>query len=89
MGDLPGHDAAHVRLIGWASLGDAELLRRAAGRFDAFITVDRGFAYQQNLDHFKLAVVILRTKRNTRQSLQSFLPALLRVLPRAPQGAVT
>ena len=35
--------------MGWAGVKNGELLRLAAGRFGAFVTIDQGLAYQQNL----------------------------------------
>lgn len=87
--DLPGHEVRHVRAIGWASLDDRELLRRADGIFDIFVTVDRGIALQQNLSGLAIAVVILRVKRNTRTALAALLPALLEAMPSAARGSVT
>ena len=88
--DIQGHYVDHVRHLGWASLDDGALLRRAAGAaFDAFVTVDRGFAFQQDLTAIPIAIMILRVKRNTRASLQALLPALLDKLTVAAKGAVT
>jgi hypothetical protein len=48
--DLAGHDVSTVRRMGWASLKNGALLRRAAeGGFDVFVTVDRHLSQQQNL----------------------------------------
>jgi len=87
--DLPGHEVRHVRAIGWASLDDHELLRRADSAFDIFVTVDRGIAFQQNLSGLTIAVVILRVKRNTRTALAPLLPALLEAMSSAPRGSIT
>jgi len=37
---LPGHDVVTVHGLGWSGLKNGELLRRAAGRVDAFIPMD-------------------------------------------------
>ena len=36
------------------------MLTRAAGQFDAFVTVDRNLAFQQRIDTLPFAVVVLR-----------------------------
>lgn len=87
--DIPGHHVSHVRTPGWASLSDAASLRRAAERFDAFVTVDRGIAFQQNLRELSLAVIVLRARRNTRSRLARLIPDLLRALESTPAGVVT
>jgi predicted nuclease of predicted toxin-antitoxin system len=44
----------------WERLGNGELLNRAeAEGFDIVLTADKGFEYQQNLRHRRIAVVIL------------------------------
>jgi len=87
--DFLGHEVDHVRAIGWASLDDGELIRRAAARYDAFITVDRGIAFQQDLTRFRLAIFILRSRRITRAALAPLIPEVLNVLPNAARGTVT
>jgi hypothetical protein len=47
--ELTGHDAKTVPETGWAGLKNGELLRAAAGQFDAFITVDRNLPAQRPL----------------------------------------
>ena len=36
------------------------MLARAAGHFDAFVTVDRNLAFQQRIDNLPFAVIVLR-----------------------------
>jgi hypothetical protein len=49
--ELPGHEVSTLRDMGWARLKNGPLLARAAGQFEAFITVDQnstsnGFPFQ-------------------------------------------
>ena len=87
--EIPGHDVRHVRALGWASLSDGALLRQAAQRFDVFITVDRGIAFQQDVRGLRLAIVVLRVKRNTLARLMPLVPELVRAMTTAPTGTVT
>jgi predicted nuclease of predicted toxin-antitoxin system len=87
--DLEDHDVSHVRALGWASLGDGALLRRASQEFEVFLTVDRGIAFQQNLSGVSVAIIVLRVKRNTRAHLRPLVPELLRTLEFASAGSVT
>ncbi len=46
--------------MGWHEIGNGELIRRAeqAG-FDVFLSTDRNIRYQQNLEHRRIAIVVL------------------------------
>ena len=60
--ELPGHEVETVTGLGWAGVHNGDLLARATGRFDAFVTVDRNLAFQQPIEKLALAVVIRRTR---------------------------
>ena len=61
---IRGHDCQTVRYAGFAGLENGELLSAAeAAKFDVVLTVDRGFEYQQNLQHRKIAIVICCGRR--------------------------
>jgi hypothetical protein len=75
--------------MGWASLDSGRLLRRASTEFDAFVTVDRGVAFQQNLAGLTIAVIVIHVKRNTLATLKPLVPELLEALERAQGGSVT
>ena len=54
---LAGHECQTARYAGFAGLENGQLLTAAeAAKFDVLLTVDRGFEYQQNLGHRKIAV---------------------------------
>lgn len=57
--ELPGFEIRTVPEVGWAGLKNGELLRRAEGLFDVFVTADRKLPFQQNLPAFSLGVVVL------------------------------
>lgn len=56
---------------GFAGKRNGELLALAEAGFDVFLTLDKGFAYQQNLAGRKIAIFLIRT-RSTR--LADLLP---------------
>jgi len=58
--EIPGHEIQTVTGLGWASVTNGELLVRAEGRFDAFVTVDRNLAFQQATHRFSCRRRILR-----------------------------
>ena len=71
--------------MGWAGTGNGALLRLAADHgFDALVTVDRGIAYQQNLDDLPVAVVVMLALRNRLAELEPLVPKVSRVLSGAP-----
>ena len=47
--------------MGWAELGNGELLNIAEASFDAMITTDQNLRYQQNLRGRRLAILVLPT----------------------------
>lgn len=49
----------------WLTPADRELLALSRGRFDAFVTIDQGFAYQHNLKKLTFGVVIVHVAANT------------------------
>jgi len=78
--ELRGHEVHTVARLGWAGIRNGDLLARAAGKFDAFVTVDRNLAFQQHIEGLALGVVILRTKTNRLVDLKPLVPTLLRAL---------
>lgn len=58
------HDVKSARQMGWTGLKNGELLTLAATQFDAFVTVDRNLAFQQNVPDLKIAVVVLKAQTN-------------------------
>jgi hypothetical protein len=78
--ELPGHDVRTVSGHGWAGLPNGELLRRARGEFEAFLTMDQGLPYQQNLSAVGLPVVLIHARSNRMADLRPLIPAMLEVL---------
>jgi len=78
--ELPGHDVRTTQEMGWSSLKNGELLERAAGQFDVFLTADQNLQYQQNLSKLPVAVVVLIARSNRIGDLRPLLPDLLAAL---------
>lgn len=49
--------------MGWGRVKNGELLKRAEGVFDAFLTADQQLKYQQNLAGRRLAILVFSTNR--------------------------
>ena len=85
---IVGHEVMTVPQMGWAGIKNGELLTRAQGQFDVFVTVDRNLFFQQNLPQFNISVMILQAATNRLNDLQPLMPKLLSVLPTVPKGQV-
>ena len=85
---LPGHDVQTVSGLRWQGLKNGELLERAGGRFDAFITMDRNIKQQQPLAGRSLGVVLLRAPSNRIAHLRPLVPALLAALNSLAPGHI-
>lgn len=86
--DIHGHDVLTVFDLGWAGVWNGALLARAAGRFDAFVTVDRNLAFQQRINTLPFAVVVLRARTNRLADLKPLVPSLLLALSDIQPGEV-
>lgn len=84
--DVAGHDVKTVPDMGWATIKNGELLALAERVFDAFVTVDRNLALQQNLSRFDIVPVILRARTSRLADLRPLVPTLLGALTSARRG---
>ncbi len=60
---LVGFEVATAQEMGWGRVKNGELLKRAEGVFDTFLTADQQLKYQQNLTGRQLAILVLSTNR--------------------------
>ena len=79
---LRGHEVLTVPQVGWAGVKNGKLLALAATRFEAFLTMDRGLEFQQNLATLPIAVLVVEAPSNRIEHLVPLLPNLLRELDR-------
>ena len=49
--------------MGWGGLKNGELIRRAEGQFDVFLTADKNLRYQQNWAGRTLALIIFPSNK--------------------------
>jgi hypothetical protein len=75
--------------MGWSAIKNGELLELASERFDAFVTVDRNLAFQQNVRSLSIAVIVLHAKTNRLADLLPLVPNLLTAIGSAKPGVVT
>jgi hypothetical protein len=62
------------------------LLTLASQHFDVFVTLDRNLSFQQNLDSFSIAVVVLSAKSGRLTDLKPLIPNLLVAIEAAQPG---
>ena len=77
---LAGHEVLTVPEAGWAGRKNGELLRLAAGKFDAFVTIDRNLVFQQKVGGLSFGVVTLRARSNRLADVQPLVPKVLEAL---------
>ena len=87
--ELEGHEVMTVPQVGWAGIKNGELLSRAQSQFDAFVTVDRNLAFQQNIPQVIIAVVVLESSTNRLKDLRPLLPKLRQLLLNVRKGEIS
>ncbi len=77
---LPGHEIRTAEEMGWGTLENGDLIAAAEQQFEAIITSDRQWKYQQNLAERKLPILVLPT---------NYLPAVLELAPKIRAALAT
>jgi hypothetical protein len=83
---LGPHDCQTVPEAGFAGKQNGELLDLAEGRFDVFVTLDKGLEFQQNLTGRRIAVVLIRSKSNRLADVQQHTAACLAAIESIQPG---
>ena len=83
---LSNHDIVTVQGMGWAGVENGDLLHRASGLVDAFVTMDRRLQREQNLSVLPFGVVLLVARSNRVQDLLPLVPDVLAALSRIQAG---
>jgi predicted nuclease of predicted toxin-antitoxin system len=74
---LEGHDTSIVHSHGWAGIKNGELLRRAQGVCEVFVTLDRNLEFQQNIKILPFGIVVVRSRSNRMVDLTPLIPVIL------------
>jgi len=83
-----GHDVITVQGLGWAGLKNGDLLERARGVVDVFVTMDRKLAKQHDLSGLPFGVVLILAKSNRIPDLLPLTDALREAVTRIGAGQV-
>lgn len=78
---VQGYEAYTVQYMGWSGIKNGELLSRAEGQFEVFLTADKNLHYQQNLVGRTIALIVfpsnkLSVVRKLEQELKQALRAI-------------
>jgi hypothetical protein len=68
------------------TIQNGALLNLASQHFDVFVTLDRNLSFQQNLDSFSIAVIVLKAKTSRLTDLKLLIPNLLAAIESAQPG---
>jgi hypothetical protein len=85
---LVGHHTSNVHSHGWAGIKNGELLRRAHGVCDLFVTLDRNLEFQQNIKVLSLDVVVVRSRSNRIKDLSPHISGILHAAIQVRPGQV-
>lgn len=86
--ELTGHEALTIGEMKWRGKKNGVLLRLMSGQFDIFLTIDKNFQYQQNLEDAKVAFIVLIAVNNKFETLQLLMPQVLEALETIQPGNV-
>ena len=84
--DLRGHEVSTVAGLGWSGVLNGELMLRAAGCCDAFVTLDRSIEFQQNVAALPFGVIVVRAVSNRMVHLRPLASAILAAIDAAKPG---
>lgn len=85
---LSGHFCVSVQKMGWGGIENGQLLALAEKEFDVFLTGDRNLSYQQNVNEYDLAVIVLHSPGTQLHQTLPLIPKVLLALPTAKPGQV-
>jgi hypothetical protein len=89
-GLLLGHEVETTPERGWASKRTGELITLAVSDgFEVFVTPDQNLPYQQNLQKFDMAVVVLAAGRNRISTYERMQERLEKTILGATRGEAT
>jgi predicted nuclease of predicted toxin-antitoxin system len=77
-----------VRDLGWAGEPDHILIPQIQNRFDVFVTIDKGFEFEHNLEKLSFGVIVLEAANNQVPSYERLLEELIREIQGARPGQV-
>lgn len=86
--EFTGHEVLTVQGLGWAGVKNGELLRRASGQVDAFLTMDRKLEREHDLSALSFGVIVVQAHSNRVPDLVPLVASMLVALQRIGPGKV-
>ncbi len=82
--DLSEHEIYTANERGWTGISNGKLLELLIEhKFDALLTFDKNFQYQQNFSRYTIAVIVLNATDNRYITLKDLVPKIKDLLRRA------
>jgi hypothetical protein len=72
--------------MGWAGVQNGELLRRASGNVDVFVTMDRNLEHQQHFTDLPFGIVLVIARSNRMTDLTPLVPDILAAIAKVERG---
>jgi hypothetical protein len=85
---LVGHSVSTVQDFGWAGTKNGDLLKRANGVTDAFVTMDGKLEHQHDISVLPFGVVVVGAPSNRISDLMPLVPGMLTALEAVRPGKV-
>jgi len=85
---LPGDVVETVRDLGWTGQRDHILVPQIQGRFDVFLTIDKGFEFEHNLERLSFGIIVLEAANNQMPSYERLLEGVVQQIQVAAPGQV-
>jgi hypothetical protein len=85
---FPGHTVLTIPECGWAFKSNGALPALAAAELDIFLTAGQYLEYQQSLQQYDLAIIVLAARSNRLPDLLPLLPNALAAISHATPGSV-
>ena len=87
--ELSAHEVRTVHEMGWAGKKNGALLALMQhNSFEALVTTDQNLRHQQNISHFRVAVVVMVAMTNRLANLVPLAAAVARALENIQPGDV-
>ena len=77
---VEGHECSTVPEAGFSGRTNGELLSLAESKFEAFVTLDKGVQFQQNLAESRIAILLIRSRSRRVEDILPHIAACLLAL---------
>ena len=83
-----GHEVVTVQGLGWAGTLNGELLARASGTIEAFVTLDRKLEGEHDISRLPFGLVVLVARSSKVIDLMPLVPDVLAALKDLKAGQI-